>query len=357
MKRLPIILLMLVSLSGFGQIQSIHTLVGSNNPNSALTKRGLDGSLSWTASGTNIYTVNIGLGVTALTDGDIIKVHIPNANSSTTVTLNVNSIGAIAVKDNAGSDPAVGDIKAGGTYILRYNGTHFRVLNLGGGGGVSVVSGTTNRITSTGGATPVIDISATFEALLSKVAQRIDQNNASTTSAQLATTLSDETGTGVVVYSASPALTGTPTAPTASANNNSTQIATTAYVDAAIAILNNLITIVTIPEVSITTTGGTITLDFSVSSVARQEVFFRGSTSFNSTKTVSITNTTNARKFSFEIDATSSAAVLTFTGSDSADDVWDESADTWTAPGAGKFTIHAEKINSVWSISGWGPRL
>ena len=52
---------------------------------------------------------------------------------------------------------------------------------------------------------------------------------ASTTSAQLAGVLSDETGTGVAVFSASPALTGTPTAPTASTGTNSTQLATTAY--------------------------------------------------------------------------------------------------------------------------------
>lgn len=38
-----------------------------------------------------------------------------------------------------------------------------------GGGTVTSVTGTTNRITSTGGATPVIDISATFEALLQKL--------------------------------------------------------------------------------------------------------------------------------------------------------------------------------------------
>jgi hypothetical protein len=50
------------------------------------------------------------------------------------------------------------------------------------------------------------------------------------TSAQLATALTDETGTGSVVFSASPALTGTPTAPTAAADTNTTQIATTAYV-------------------------------------------------------------------------------------------------------------------------------
>lgn len=43
------------------------------------------------------------------------------------------------------------------------------------------------------------------------------------------------TGTGGLVRAGSPALTGTPTAPTASANDNSTKIATTAYADAAVA--------------------------------------------------------------------------------------------------------------------------
>lgn len=43
------------------------------------------------------------------------------------------------------------------------------------------------------------------------------------------------TGSGTVVLAASPALTGTPTAPTAAGSDNSTKIATTAYVDAQVA--------------------------------------------------------------------------------------------------------------------------
>ena len=53
-------------------------------------------------------------------------------------------------------------------------------------------------------------------------------------SAGLASAINDETGTGVAVFSASPALTGNPTAPTQAPNDNSTKIATTAYVDSAI---------------------------------------------------------------------------------------------------------------------------
>jgi hypothetical protein len=49
-------------------------------------------------------------------------------------------------------------------------------------------------------------------------------------SANLAAALSDETGTGFAVFSASPAFSGTPTAPTASLGTNTTQLATTAFV-------------------------------------------------------------------------------------------------------------------------------
>jgi hypothetical protein len=53
---------------------------------------------------------------------------------------------------------------------------------------------------------------------------------ASSTSADLAGVLSDETGTGVAVFAADPALTGNPTVPTASANDDDTSAASTAYV-------------------------------------------------------------------------------------------------------------------------------
>lgn len=83
----------------------------------------------------------------------------------------------------------------------------------GGGGGTIVgVNGTTNRITASGTTTRTLDISATFEALLGKVASPLSQF-ASTTSSQLRGVLSDEVGTGAF-YTVGGAL-GTPASGTA----------------------------------------------------------------------------------------------------------------------------------------------
>lgn len=56
-------------------------------------------------------------------------------------------------------------------------------------------------------------------------------NTFAATSAQLASAVSDETGSGAAVFATSPALAGTPTAPTATAGTNTTQLATTAFVE------------------------------------------------------------------------------------------------------------------------------
>jgi collagen type VII alpha len=57
------------------------------------------------------------------------------------------------------------------------------------------------------------------------------------TSANLASAITDETGSGSAVFASSPALTGTPTAPTQTAGDNTTAVATDAFVQTAT--LNN----------------------------------------------------------------------------------------------------------------------
>jgi hypothetical protein len=72
--------------------------------------------------------------------------------------------------------------------------------------GGTTYNGTTNRITVVGSN---IDISATFESLLGKLANPLSQF-ASTTSAQLAGVISDETGSGALVFANTPTFGGNP---------------------------------------------------------------------------------------------------------------------------------------------------
>lgn len=58
---------------------------------------------------------------------------------------------------------------------------------------------------------------------------------ATPSSANLLAAMTDETGTGALVFANSPALTGNPTATTQASTDNSTRIATTAYVTTATA--------------------------------------------------------------------------------------------------------------------------
>lgn len=86
------------------------------------------------------------------------------------------------------------------------------------------VNGTAIALGSTG--TITVPISTGVSGLGTGIATFL----ATPTSANLATALTDESGSTSVVFSASPTFTGTPLAPTAAVDTNTTQIATTAYV-------------------------------------------------------------------------------------------------------------------------------
>jgi hypothetical protein len=123
--------------------------------------------------------------------------------------------------------PLSGDLDAAG----------FDIINVG---ELEAEIGTFNTSLSVGGVAVIpanyqpLDADLTSWAAITRAAG-FDTFVAAASSANLASLLTDETGTGVVVFSASPALTGTPTAPTAAPGTNSTQLATTAFVAASFA--------------------------------------------------------------------------------------------------------------------------
>jgi len=93
------------------------------------------------------------------------------------------------------------------------------------GGPQTIFNGNnTVTITSTGNTSVTLPTSGTL-ATTGNLSQF-----SSTTSSQLAGIISDETGTGSLVFATSPTLAGTPLSTTAAVDTNTTQIATTAFV-------------------------------------------------------------------------------------------------------------------------------
>ncbi len=113
-------------------------------------------------------------------------------------------VGIVAV-----SDATVGSIHVAPSTAALGNGTANQVFGMNSAGTaqeVKSILGTTNRLTMTNAANSITaDISATFEALLGKVASPLSQF-ASTTSLQLKNTISDETGSGLLVFNDTPTL-------------------------------------------------------------------------------------------------------------------------------------------------------
>jgi len=117
---------------------------------------------TYTATGTDTYAVTVS-GVTAYTIGLEVKILFTNANTGP-ATLNINSLGAKTLRKNGSSALASGDLVAGATYRLTYDGTYLQVLGLGGAGGGSMVYPGAGIPLSTGSAwgTSITDNSANW---------------------------------------------------------------------------------------------------------------------------------------------------------------------------------------------------
>ncbi|UFH34954.1 beta strand repeat-containing protein [Flavobacterium acetivorans] len=189
----------------------------------------------------NSLSTNLATEVTNRTNADVLKEDL--VNKSTDVTTD----GASDIKY-----PSVKSVK---TYVDNANATNANLT-----GPITSVGNTTSVASQTGtGSKFVMDTAATLVTPVLGVATATSVNGtaiptsktlvvttdklnalAATTSAELAGIISDETGTGTVILSDSPIFTGTPSLPTGTigvtqtAGNNTTAVATTAFVKTAI---------------------------------------------------------------------------------------------------------------------------
>lgn len=88
---------------------------------------------TFTASGTNTYTITESFPATYTTNENF-YVRFTNGNTGA-VTLNRATLGDKAIQKAGAVALVSGDIVAGGTYLLNYNGTYYQIVGDGGGGG------------------------------------------------------------------------------------------------------------------------------------------------------------------------------------------------------------------------------
>jgi hypothetical protein len=80
-----------------------------------------------TAAGTATYTATLSPAITAYSATEVYWIKFTSANTGAS-TLNLNSIGGVAIKKNGTAALAAGDIAAGQIYAVAYDGTNFQIL-------------------------------------------------------------------------------------------------------------------------------------------------------------------------------------------------------------------------------------
>lgn len=150
----------------------------------------------------------------------------PAAGTFTTLAASSATIGGVAVVTTTGTQTLTGKtISAGDNTLSGLAASSFVVTNASG----NIDGAALQKVIPAG-----VVVGTTDTQTLTNKTINLTSNTLVATSAQLRAAVTDETGTGSLVFSASPAFTGTPTAPTATVGTNTTQIATTAFVQSAL---------------------------------------------------------------------------------------------------------------------------
>ena len=112
----------------------IHTGVGNATArtNYASAAQVQDSTLTYltSISGTDTITALAPVSMSALAAGQTFRFIAAGANTTTAVTLNINSIGAKNITKNGTTALAIGDIPSGSVVVVVYDGTQFQLISL-----------------------------------------------------------------------------------------------------------------------------------------------------------------------------------------------------------------------------------
>lgn len=207
------------------------------------TLNGFTGAILVTATDTGTATGHVLTPSTALVGYTpmlclLYKAAVTNTGA---LTVNVSGLGVRSIKTMAGADPTAGDIVAGYPMLLMYDGTNFVTL-----GGSEFLSKTGNQkltgnFTVDGNELVTGTLGVTGKTTLNEavgLTRIVGDNTTNLATTEFATTSTYNEAAirlaadNLLAPLASPALTGTPTSPTASTGTSTTQIATCAFVTA-----------------------------------------------------------------------------------------------------------------------------
>lgn len=182
-----------------------------------------------TASTTVLGGVKVGSGLTifnSVLSSDI----IPDTNGSASTSYGIVKVDGTSIVCTNGVISAVGGGTGGGSVVsvgLALPNI-FTVTN-----GLVTTSGTLTATFTTQSANTIFAGPASGSAVVPTFRALVVADLPTMTSTEFASKISNETGTGSLVFADSPVFTGNPTAPTQATSDNSTRIATTAFVKAA----------------------------------------------------------------------------------------------------------------------------
>lgn len=207
------------------------------------TLNGFTGAILVTATDTGTATGHVLTPSTALVGYTpmlclLYKAAVTNTGA---LTVNVSGLGVRSIKTMAGADPTAGDIVAGYPMLLMYDGTNFVTL-----GGSEFLSKTGNQkltgnFTVDGNELVTGTLGVTGKTTLNEavgLTRTVGDNTTNLATTEFATTSTANEAAirlaadNLLAPLASPALTGTPTSPTAATGTSTTQIATCAFVTA-----------------------------------------------------------------------------------------------------------------------------